>query len=140
MAKRRSNGEGSYYQRPDRTWVHQITLGRKEDGTLIRKSFKGRTKAICTQRKEEWLAEQARLKEQTEKEQRETAEQEDIVARLGHSLESETLFDVAFMEWLKLYKSPPTRKPSPTPATSRPTTRILPRPLGLCRCMKSRRT
>lgn len=112
MAKRRSNGEGSYYQRPDRTWVHQITLGRKEDGTLIRKSFKGRTKAICTQRKEEWLAEQARLKEQTEKEQRETAEQEDIVARLGHSLESETLFDVAFMEWLKLYKSPPTRKPS----------------------------
>jgi hypothetical protein len=30
MAKRRSNGEGSYYQRPDRTWVHQITLGRRE--------------------------------------------------------------------------------------------------------------
>ena len=57
MAKRRSNGEGSYYQRPDRTWIHQITLGRKEDGTLIRKSFKGRTKAICTQRREEWLAE-----------------------------------------------------------------------------------
>lgn len=34
------------------------------------------------------------------------------MARLGHSLESETLFDVAFMEWLRLYKSPPTRKPS----------------------------
>lgn len=112
MAKRRSNGEGSYYQRPDRTWVHQITLGRKEDGTLIRKSFKGRTKAICTQRKEEWLAEQARLKEQAEVERQEAAEQEDIVSRLGHSLESETLFETAFMEWLKLYKSPPARKPS----------------------------
>lgn len=87
-------------------------LGPEGDGTLIRKSFKGRTKAICTQRKEEWLAEQARLKEQAEAEQHKAAEQEDIVARLGHSLESETLFDTAFMEWLKLYKSPPTRKPS----------------------------
>lgn len=57
-------------------------------------------------------AEQARMKEQAEAEQQKAAEQEDIVARLGHSLESETLFDVAFMEWLRLYKSPPTRKPS----------------------------
>lgn len=55
---------------------------------MIRKSFKGRTKAICTQRKEEWLAEQARLKEQAEAERQKAAEQEDIVARLGHSLES----------------------------------------------------
>ena len=38
MAKRRSNGEGSFWQLPDRTWVHQITLGRKEDGSLIRKA------------------------------------------------------------------------------------------------------
>lgn len=112
MARRRSNGEGSYYQLPDRTWVHQITLGRRENGTLERKSFKGRTKAICKQRKEEWLAEQAKLKEQAETEQQEAAKLEDVVARLGHSLESETLFEEAFMEWLKLYKSPPTRKPS----------------------------
>ena len=46
MAKRRSNGEGSFWQLPDRTWVYQITIGRKEDGTLQRKSFNGRTKAI----------------------------------------------------------------------------------------------
>ena len=52
------------------------------------------------------------MKEQAETERQEAAEQEDIVARLGHSLESETLFDTAFLEWLKLYKSPPTRKPS----------------------------
>ena len=47
MAKRRANGEGSWWQLPDRTWVHQITIGRKEDGSLHRKSFKGKTKSIC---------------------------------------------------------------------------------------------
>ena len=55
--KRRANGEGSWWQLPDRTWVHQITIGRKENGSPERKSFKGKTKAICKQRKEEWLAE-----------------------------------------------------------------------------------
>ena len=112
MAKRRSNGEGSYWQLPDRTWVHQITLGRKEDGSLIRKSFKGRTKAICKERKEEWLAEQAALKEKAEAEAQEAAREVDEEVRRGHSLESETQFEAAFLEWLKLYKSPPTRKPS----------------------------
>lgn len=47
--KRRSNGEGSYWQLPDKTWVHQITVGRKPNGAPERKSFKGRTKAICKQ-------------------------------------------------------------------------------------------
>ena len=42
-------------------FLHLFDLGRKEDGSLIRKSFKGRTKAICKERKEEWLAEQAAL-------------------------------------------------------------------------------
>ncbi len=112
MAKRRSNGEGSFWQLPDRTWVHQITIGRKEDGTLQRKSFKGRTKAICKERKEEWLAQQETLKAQAQAEQDEAAALGAKVAQLGHSLESETLFGEAFLEWLKLYKSPPTRKPS----------------------------
>lgn len=112
MAKRRSNGEGSFWQLPDRTWVHQITLGRKEDGSLIRKSFKGRTKAICKERKEEWLAEQATLKEKADAEERDAARELDEEIRRGHSLESETQFEAAFLEWLKLYKSPPTRKPS----------------------------
>ncbi len=112
MARKRSNGEGSFWQLPDRTWVHQITLGRKEDGSLIRKSFKGRTKAICKERKEEWLAEQAAMKEKAETEQQETQKELDEAIRRGHSLESETLFEAAFLEWLKLYKSPPARKPS----------------------------
>ncbi len=112
MAKRRSNGEGSYWQLPDRTWVLQITVGRKEDGALQRKSFKGRTKAICKERRDTWLAEQEALKEQAQNEQSEAAAMEARVAQLGHSLESETLFQDAFMEWLRLYKSPPARKPS----------------------------
>jgi len=102
MAKRRSNGEGSFYQLPDHTWVHQITLGRKENGTLMRKSFKGRTKAICKQRKEEWLAEQAKQKEKAEMERQEGVKLEDMTARPGHSLESETLQVAAYPETLYL--------------------------------------
>ncbi len=81
MAKRRSNGEGSFWQLPDRTWVHQITLGRKEDGSLIRKSFKGRTKAICKERKEAWLAEQARAKEKAEAEAQKAASELDVTGK-----------------------------------------------------------
>lgn len=110
--KRRSNGEGSYWQLPDKTWVHQITIGRKPNGALERKSFKGRTKAICKQRKEEWLAEQAAAKEQEIQDAQKEFEHQEQLLRLGHSIESEELFEPAFMEWLKLYKSPPTRKPS----------------------------
>ena len=110
--RRRSNGEGSYWQLPDKTWVHQITIGRKPNGALERKSFKGRTKAICKQRKEEWLAEQAAAKEQEAQDAQKEIEHQEQLLRLGHSIESEELFEPAFMEWLKLYKSPPTRKPS----------------------------
>jgi len=112
MAKRRANGEGSWWQLPDRTWVHQITIGRKENGAPERKSFKGKTKAICKQRKEEWFAEQERLKEQADILRKEADRLDEMRKKLGHSQESEVLFEPAFMEWLKLYKSPPTRKPS----------------------------
>lgn len=110
--KRRANGEGSWWQLPDRTWVHQITIGRKENGSPERKSFKGKTKAICKQRKEEWLAEQEHMKALEEASKREDAQKEEMQKRLGHSMESEAQFKDAFMEWLRLYKSPPTRKPS----------------------------
>lgn len=72
MAGKRANGEGSYYQLKDRTWVYQITIGRKEDGSPLRKSFKGRTKAICKQRKEEWEAARATIQERIRQEQMET--------------------------------------------------------------------
>ena len=106
--KKRANGEGTFYQLEDRTWVHQITLGRKPDGKLDRKTFTGETRTICIERREAY-------KEQ--KEQEKLLEQERLVTltedeKRGHSLESETLFSEAFPEWLKLYKAPPTRKSS----------------------------
>ncbi len=107
--KKRSNGEGSYWQLPDRSWVHQITIGRKENGAPERKSFKGRTKAICNQRKAEWFAEQEALK------QAETAVQsssQTLAQQLGHAPEAEEFFETAFLHWLQLYKAPPTRKAS----------------------------
>lgn len=100
MARKRANGEGSYYQLKDRTWAYQVTVGRKGNGAPKRKSFKGRTKAICKERWEAWEAEQA------------ASEERAAAERLGHFPEAEILFGDAFMEWLKLYKSPPTRKPS----------------------------
>ena len=112
MARKRANGEGSYYQLKDRTWVYQVTVGRKEDGSPLRKSFKGRTKAVCKERWEAWEAEQAELAKQAEVERWENATAERLAAKLGHFPEAEALFSDAFMEWLKLYKSPPTRKPS----------------------------
>lgn len=112
MAGKRANGEGSYYQLKDRTWVYQVTIGRKENGSPKRKSFKGRTKAICKERWEAWEAEQAELAKQAAMERLEAGNIEALAARLGHFPEAETLFSDAFMEWLKLYKSPPTRKPS----------------------------
>ncbi|MBP5718895.1 MAG: site-specific integrase [Abditibacteriota bacterium] len=117
--RRRSNGEGSFYQLPDRTWVLQVTLGRNADGGLNRKSFKGKTKTICKQRYDEWQTAQKEKEAKAEQEEEakaavKTAEMlyEEECQRLGHAPESEILFSDAFLEWLKLYKSPPTRKPS----------------------------
>ena len=59
---RRSNGEGSFYQQKDKSWVYQVTYGRKEDGSPYRKAFKGRTKTICKERRAQWEEEQARIK------------------------------------------------------------------------------
>lgn len=110
--KRRSNGEGSFWQLPDRTWVYQITLGRKDNGAPLRKSFKGKTKTICKQRREEWEAQQAELAQKAADEAEAERQAEERRRRNGHADEAETLFSDAFMEWLRLYKSPPARKPS----------------------------
>jgi integrase len=44
MKTRRSNGEGSIYQRKDGRWVGTATLGNNDDGTLNRKSVYGKTR------------------------------------------------------------------------------------------------
>ena len=64
---RRSNGEGSFYQQKDKSWVYQVTYGRKEDGSPYRKAFKGRTKTICKERRAQWEEEQARIVQNTPK-------------------------------------------------------------------------
>lgn len=110
--KRRSNGEGSFYQQKDKSWVYQVTYGRKEDGKPFRKSFKGRTKMICKERRAQWEEEQARLRAEEEARAQEAAHMEELRAKLGHPIESEILFSEAFPQWLDLYKAPPTRKPS----------------------------
>ena len=110
--KRRSNGEGSFYQQKDKSWVYQVTYGRKEDGKPFRKSFKGRTKTICKERRAQWEEEQARLRAEEEARAQEAAHMEELRAKLGHPIESEILFSEAFPQWLDLYKAPPTRKPS----------------------------
>lgn len=110
--KRRSNGEGSFYQQKDKSWVYQVTYGRKEDGKPFRKSFKGRTKTICKERRTQWEEEQARLKAEEEVRAQEAAHMEELRAKLGHPIESEILFSEAFPQWLDLYKAPPARKPS----------------------------
>lgn len=138
MAGKRANGEGSYYQLKDRTWVYQVTIGRKEDGSPLRKSFKGRTKAICKQRKEEWDMAQATIQDRVARERLEAENVEALAARLGHFPEAKTPFKDAFLEWLKLY-SPPESHP-PMPATWLPTRPILSRRLGKCPCMQSPRT
>lgn len=112
MANKRVNGEGTYWQRPDGLWVHQITIGRKEDGTPMRKAFTGRTKTICNQKKNAWFAERNRQEEVAEQQRQEKLRMDEEVMRLGHSVESEALFEPAFLQWMELYKSPPTRKPS----------------------------
>lgn len=106
--KRRVNGEGTYYQRPDKSWVHQITLGYKPDGTLERKAFAAPTKAGCLEKKQKFLQDRARM----ETEVHQTAARADVALREGHSLESEVLFFNAFLPWLQLYKAPPTTKPT----------------------------
>ena len=57
---RRPNGEGSFYQQKDKSWVYQITYGRKADGSPYRKSFKGRTKTICKERRAQWEKSEAK--------------------------------------------------------------------------------
>ena len=42
---RRGNHEGSIYQRKDGLWISQISIGLKENGKPLRKSFTGKTRA-----------------------------------------------------------------------------------------------
>jgi hypothetical protein len=107
---KRANGEGTFYQLPDKTWVHQITLGRKPDGSPNRKSFKGKTRSACIDRRDAYLEEQERREAILAAERLRERELYEETAKLGHPKVSEILFSEAFPHWLKLFKSPPTKK------------------------------
>jgi integrase len=109
---KRANGEGTFYQLPDKTWVHQITLGRKPDGSLDRKTFTGRTRGVCIDRREAYKEEKTRLETQTREADAARLELLDAAQKRGHSVEAETLFGDAFPRWLTLFKSPPNKKAS----------------------------
>ncbi|SHJ99271.1 Site-specific recombinase XerD [Hathewaya proteolytica DSM 3090] len=53
---RKSNGEGTIYKKDNGTWRGQVTVGYKEDGTLKRKSFTGKTKIEVVHKMDEFRA------------------------------------------------------------------------------------
>ena len=123
---RRSNGEGSFYQQKDKSWVYQVTYGRKEDGSPYRKAFKGRTKTICKERRAQWEEEQARIKAEEEAQAAESARLEELRAKLGHPMSFTNR------------RLPESRLPMQ--AIWILTESTLPKPLETCRSIKSRRT
>ena len=108
---KRANGEGTFYQRDDNMWTHQITLGRKPDGKPDRKTFTGKTRAECLKKREKY--EELKVQHDSEEDRRANEYQriEEEARRRGHSLESEIIFQDAFPVWLKTYKAT-TKKPT----------------------------
>ncbi|WP_409967647.1 tyrosine-type recombinase/integrase [Bengtsoniella intestinalis] len=101
--KKRANGEGTFYKQGN-GWIYQFSLGRKDDGTLHRKSFVGATKTVCLERKDAYLK---------SLELQKTMAQEDQQQRLQEALKPPVvLFTDAFMDWIQLYKAPPATKPT----------------------------
>ena len=137
---RRSNGEGSFYQQKDKSWVYQVTYGRKEDGSPYRKAFKGRTKTICKERRAQWEEEQARIKAEEEAQAAESARLEELRAKLGHPIEAEILFSEAFLNGLSFTNRRLPESRLPMQAIWILTESTLPKPLETCRSIRSPRT
>lgn len=103
--KKRPNGEGTFYQKADKTWVHQVTLGLKPNGRPDRKTFTGKTMAICIERREQYKKQKEAAEHGAQAEQTREETKSELEAQKGHSLESEISFDEAFVQWVTLYKS-----------------------------------
>ena len=137
---RRSNGEGSFYQQKDKSWVYQITYGRKADGSPYRKSFKGRTKTICKERRAQWEEEQARLKAEEEAQAAESARLEELRAKLGTPSNRKFSFPKRSHNGSTFTKRRLPESRLPTQAIWIPTASTSPKPLAICRSTRSRRT
>ena len=99
-SRKRANGEGTLYHREsDNKWVYQMTIGRKPDGTLARKSFTGKTQSEALKKRDEFL-------EAQKKEEYETA-----LFREQCPQAEDSLTVVGWIErYLETYKSPPKTK------------------------------
>lgn len=100
MASRKTNGEGTLYQRDEATWVYQITT-TDERGKTMRKSFTGKTKKIVKDKCKKFLAEQEDLKK---KAAMGLSVMRDDVSKQNISL-TQWVFD-----WIQIYKKPPVVK------------------------------
>lgn len=91
MAKKktRGNGEGTVYKRPDGTYTCQITVGRKPDGSLDRKTIYAKTKSEALQKRDAIINE----------------------LRNGTFVREDKITIADWLDfWLKEYKTPPNIK------------------------------
>ena len=97
--RKRANGEGTLYQKPNKDWVCQITLNEEEHGCTGRKSFTGKTQTEARRRKDEFL-EQLRVDKNAEAALKQACPNADK--------------DLTFVGWieyfLETYKKPPLTK------------------------------
>lgn len=100
MASRKTNGEGTLYQRDEDTWVYQISTV-DERGKAMRKSFTGRTKKIVKDKCKKYLAEQEELRK---KAAMGLSVLQDDISKQNISL-TQWVFD-----WIQIYKKPPVVK------------------------------
>ena len=97
--RKRANGEGTLYQKPNKDWVCQITLNEEEHGCTGRKSFTGKTQTEARRRKDEFL-EQLRADKNVEAALKQTCPNADRDLTL-----------VGWIEYfLETYKKPPLTK------------------------------
>lgn len=100
MASRKSNGEGTLYQREDEVWVLQIST-IDERGNAFRKSFTGKTKKIVKDKYKLFKEEQELLRKKAAMGLSIVA---DDITKQNISL-SQWVFD-----WIQVYKKPPVVK------------------------------
>lgn len=97
--KKRANGEGTLYQKADKTWVLQICDGKKPDGSPDRKAFTGKTQAEVFKKRDSYR--EAKRKEQAE-----------AAAYQAKCPNAEK--DLTFVGWIErfliTYKAPPLTK------------------------------
>lgn len=96
MAGRKSNGEGTWYQTSEGTWVYQITT-TNESGEKYRKSFSGKTKKIVKEKYKAFQEEQETIQHKIEM----------GLSPLKSDLEKQSISLTQWVfDWIQLYKKP----------------------------------